>query len=89
MSLDQAILAKDAAIQELYLNFEKQKIIILDKIAALHSDLNNEDTLLQAGIEGVMQIYLAEVEKEVEYIEGNDKDHIPPGIEVKAENKKQ
>ena len=89
MSLDQAILAKDAVIQELYLNFEKQKIIILDKIAALHSDLNNEDTLLQAGIEGVMQIYLAEVEKEVEYIEGNDKDHIPPGIEVKAENKKQ
>ena len=89
MSLDQAILAKDAVIQELYINFEKQKIIILDKIAALHSDLNNEDTLLQAGIEGVMQIYLAEVEKEVEYIEGNDEDHIPPGIEVKAENKKQ
>ena len=89
MSLDEAVKVKDNAIEQLYLNSEKRKNLISDKILKLYSELNDEENSLQAGIDGVMQIYLAEVEKEVEYIEGNDKDHIPPGIEVKAENKKQ
>ena len=43
MSLDEAIKVKDNAIEQLYLNSEKRKNLISDKILKLYSELNDEE----------------------------------------------
>ncbi len=62
MSLDEAIKVKDNAIEQLYLNSEKRKNLISDKILKLYSELNDEENSLQKEIESVMHDYYISME---------------------------
>ncbi len=66
MSLDEAIKVKDNAIEQLYLNSEKRKNLISDKILKLYSELNDEENSLQEQIKKVMETYFDAVQKDNE-----------------------
>lgn len=85
MSLEEALKIKDDAIQEAYLNSEKRKNLISEKILKLYSELNDEENSLQEQIKKVMETYFDAVQKDNE---SNAIKGALAEVETKSDNKK-